>query len=207
VQQGFKIAIGGGAAALLAILVHGPLGMGGTFVAHLQVRAYMAPEEERNLAIAAVSRIAGVSAVRPETQAPPAQRVAAAVVRPPRGTLPCEDALDKAMAGRALTFRSGSAYLSPQSNRIIRDIADALRQCPGLRVEIGGHGDASGSAAINQSMSDERAKRVRDALVIRGVSPDALSVRGYGAARPVDAANAMNQANRRVTFSVGNGGT
>jgi OOP family OmpA-OmpF porin len=236
VQQGFKIAIGGGAAALLAILVHGPLGMGGKFVAHLQVRAYMAlaeagvlsdlrvkfpadplsrtallggtaPEEERNLAIAAVSRIAGVSAVRPETQAPPAQRVAAAVVRPPRGTLPCEDALDKAMAGRALTFRSGSAYLSPQSNRIIRDVADALRQCPGLRVEIGGHGDASGSAAINQSMSDERAKRVRDALVIRGVSPDALSVRGYGAARPVDAANAMNQANRRVTYSVGNGGT
>lgn len=172
-QRGLKIAVGGGAAALLAVIVHGPLGMGAQFVAGLQRQADA-----------------------PSADAPSARVSAIAT---------CQSAVDKAVAGRTLSFRSGSAYLSPQSNRIIRNVAGALKQCAGLRIEIGGHGNATGTAAINQAMSEERAKRVRDALVIRGVSPDVLSVKAYGASKPTNAANARDPANRRVVFSVSKG--
>lgn len=234
-HHGLKIAVGGGAAALLAVIAHGPLGMGAHFVAGLQRQADTAiaeagvlsdlrirfptsplsrtaiisgsaPEAERSLAIAAVSGIKGVHTVRFQGRSDTAERQAGASALAAGAIETCQSAIDQAVAGRTLSFRSGSAYLSPQSNRIIRDVAGVLRQCPGLQVEIGGHGNATGGAAINQSMSEERAKRVRDALVIRGVPPDVLSVKSYGASKPANAAEAKDPANRRVVFTVRNGG-
>jgi len=223
VQDRFKIAVGGGVAALLAIIAHGPLGMGAHFVAGLQHNADAAlaeaglsgvkvrfpssplsrtaiisgsaPGAEIRLAVAAVSGIKGVGAVL--TEAPPG------VAEPQRASADaCQSSLNKAVAGRALSFRSGSAYLSPRSNRIIHDVATVLKACPTLHVEVAGHGNASGSAAINKAMSEERAKRVRDALIASGVPADALSAKGYGSSDPIKASDALSPANRRVVFTV-----
>lgn len=234
-QDGFKIGIGASAAALLAVAAHGPLGMGAAFVATLQLQADTAiaeagilsdlriafptaplsrtavlsgdaPEAERSLAIAAISVVRGVGAIRAQKAAAPAVLAATETATRPGANPSCRAAIDDAVAGRTLNFRSGSAYLSPQSNRIIHEVAAALKLCEGMTLEIGGHGNATGSDAINRAMSEERAKRVRDALVIQGARPDALRVRAYGASAPIDAAGAMDAANRRVVFSVIEGG-
>ncbi len=118
----------------------------------------------------------------------------------------CQDGIDKAVAGRALLFRSGSAWLNPTSRRIIADVAATLKACPALMLEIGGHTDSRGSEAVNKAMSDERARRVRDELIAQGVSANAVTARGYGSAVPLQRNNPLAPANRRIAFTVTKGG-
>lgn len=116
----------------------------------------------------------------------------------------CQQGVDAALAGRAVQFRDGSAWLSPQSRRLLADVAAALGTCDAYRLEVGGHGNGVGLA--NRTMAEERARRVRAALIDAGVPAEAVVARGYGAARPLDAARPTDPANRRVSFSVVAGG-
>ena len=75
-------------------------------------------------------------------------------------------------------------------------------------AEVSGHTDAIGSDSYNQTLSENRANSVVDALVKRGVTTS-LSATGYGESRPV-APNELNgkdnpagrQLNRRVEIFV-----
>lgn len=117
----------------------------------------------------------------------------------------CQDGVDKAVAGRMLVFRSGSAWLNPQSRRIVADVAAALKGCPGMTVAVGGHSDGHGSETVNKAMSQERARRVRDALIEQGVPAGAVTARGYGSSVPLRPDNPLDPANRRIAFTVTKG--
>lgn len=114
----------------------------------------------------------------------------------------CQGKIDALLESRNITFRSGSAYLSGSSQKLLDDLAAVLKPCAGTNVEISGHTDASGSKAINQSISTERANRVRAALVERGIAETRLSAKGYGAAKPRIANNPSAAGNRRIDFSI-----
>ena len=82
-----------------------------------------------------------------------------------------------------VNFASGSATLSPQAERALAPVAQALAS-PALasfRFRIEGHTDTTGDPASNQALSERRAAAVRDYLVQRyGVSPNRLEVVGLG---------------------------
>lgn len=118
----------------------------------------------------------------------------------------CQSAVDGAIGGRTVSFRSGSAWLNPTSRAIVADVAAALRRCQGYALEVGGHTDGHGGEALNREMSRERADRVRDALVEQGIAASALSARGYGSSRPLRSGQPGDPANRRITFTVSGGG-
>jgi len=122
----------------------------------------------------------------------------------PLSAAACQQAIDTALGGEALRFQNGSAWLSPASQRLIARVAAALRTCGGQRLEVGGHGN--GDALANRAMAAERARRVRAALVEAGAPADAVTARGYGADRPLDAARPGDAANRRVSFTIMAGG-
>jgi outer membrane protein OmpA-like peptidoglycan-associated protein len=69
-----------------------------------------------------------------------------------------------------------------------------------------GHTDAKGSDAYNQTLSERRARAVKDWLVTRRAIPGAASVKGWGEQRPVAPNTKANgadhpegrQQNRRV---------
>ena len=79
-----------------------------------------------------------------------------------------------------------------------------------------GHTDAVGSEAMNQELSESRAKAVADVLVGSGVSPSRVVTRGAGELRPIaDNGTPDGRArNRRVdleikpddSFQAGSGG-
>lgn len=96
----------------------------------------------------------------------------------------------------ALAFAPGTAELPASAESELAEIAAFLKRHPGQQVVLRGHTDATGAAAANQQLSEERAAAVRDALVGLGVSAERLRIEGVGAAEPI-ADNASAEGRRR----------
>ncbi|MFJ3461314.1 OmpA family protein [Achromobacter spanius] len=103
-------------------------------------------------------------------------------------------------------FESGSARLAPASaSRVLEPVVQLLRANPGLRVQIVGHTDATGTPERNDALSLARAQAVRDELIaMSGAQLDQFEVAGRGAAQPsVDNATLSGRAqNRRVEITL-----
>ena len=175
-------------------------------------------DDIKQKALTAVSGVAGVSSARWKGDA----EIVAANAEPTGGegsegdgnanldpatkakVAKCQDGVDKSIAGKKLNFRSGSAYLSLESRKLIDEVAASLKPCSGLAIAVSGHTDDNGNAETNKDISEERAKRVRDALIERGISADLITATGYGSEKPLvkgtDAA--ADAQNRRINFNV-----
>jgi OmpA-OmpF porin, OOP family len=116
----------------------------------------------------------------------------------------CQGDINTVMTGKTVNFQSGSAYLAGDGNSLLDDVATALKPCAGNNVEIQGHTDLIGGAAINQTLSQSRADTVKAALVTRGIAAERLTAKGYGASQPLENARtaAANAKNRRTIFVI-----
>jgi outer membrane protein OmpA-like peptidoglycan-associated protein len=97
----------------------------------------------------------------------------------------------------------GSSELGSASYPALDEIVDVLEKNPSVKVEIEGHTDSTGSAALNQRLSEQRAQAVLEYLVRKGIDRKRLSAKGYGLTRPI-ASNATPQGrakNRRVELN------
>ena len=72
------------------------------------------------------------------------------------------------------------------------------------KIIIEGHADSTGNDQINIPLSELRASQVLDYLIRAGISPDRLSIVGYGSSQPLgDNRTSEGRAeNRRVDFTV-----
>ena len=84
-----------------------------------------------------------------------------------------------------LYFTRSTAALLPTSYPTLNALAHTLHQQPTLHLEIAGHTDNIGNAALNQRLSEQRAQVVRRYLVQQGVDSLRLTAVGYGGTRPV----------------------
>ena len=104
-----------------------------------------------------------------------------------------------------LLFDSNSATLQqPQSQEQLNNIVAILKAYPNAQVKIGGYTDNTGDPAANQTLSQNRAKNVMDAIAAGGVDPSRLQSQGYGDQYPVaDNATPEGRAqNRRIALLV-----
>jgi OmpA-OmpF porin, OOP family len=101
-----------------------------------------------------------------------------------------------------INFDIDKASIKPESMGTLNMILQMMKDNPDLKFEVGGHTDNSGSAAHNQTLSQQRADAVKDQLVKMGVDATKLSTKGYGDAKPISDNNTYDgQANnRRVEF-------
>ncbi len=76
------------------------------------------------------------------------------------------------------------ATLRPESKEALDDLAQMMRDNPGLKIEMASHTDRIGTEAYNLDLSNRRAKAVIDYLIDAGISPDRLQHQGYGKSRP-----------------------
>jgi outer membrane protein OmpA-like peptidoglycan-associated protein len=97
-------------------------------------------------------------------------------------------------------FDTGKAGLKPGAEAALARLATFLASHPDERVEIDGNTDNTGSAELNQQLSQARADAVRDALLQQGVADSRIVTRGLGESMPVatNATPAGRQQNRRV---------
>ena len=99
-----------------------------------------------------------------------------------------------------VSFDLNSAAIRPSMRSVLDPFVNQLRDDSNARVRIVGHTDSSGSEAVNDPLSVERARSVRDYLVTRGVTAAHVQTAGRGEREPV-ADNATEQgraSNRRV---------
>ena len=87
---------------------------------------------------------------------------------------------------------------------VLRQVARAMKDAPGVVVRIEGHTDDVGTRNRNLKLSQRRAEAVKDFLVKHGVMRARMISEGYGQTRPIapNTNRAGRAANRRVEFRI-----
>jgi outer membrane protein OmpA-like peptidoglycan-associated protein len=101
-------------------------------------------------------------------------------------------------------FDFNQATLKPGAKLRLAKVSGIILAYPDLKLEIDGFTDNKGTPQYNMTLSDRRAKAVRDFLVAQGVGADAVNTKGFGESNPVasNATAAGRQQNRRVELVV-----
>lgn len=103
-----------------------------------------------------------------------------------------------------VSFDVGRSAIKPNFDPILNQFGSTLVQHPETTISIIGHTDSTGSDAINNPLSIDRANSARDYLVSRGVARNRISTDGRGAREPVgDNATVQGRdKNRRIEIYV-----
>ena len=84
-----------------------------------------------------------------------------------------------------ITFETGKSDIQPESQEIVSQIAEMLKANPTLKISIEGHTDDAGNAISNKTLSEDRAKAVMNALILKGINKSLLSAKGWGQEKPI----------------------
>ena len=84
-----------------------------------------------------------------------------------------------------VSFDTGRSDIKSNFRPVLERFAGTLNENPGTSVTIIGHTDSTGSSAINQPLSVDRAAHTRDYLTMRGVSPSRIVIDGRGEREPI----------------------
>jgi outer membrane protein OmpA-like peptidoglycan-associated protein len=111
---------------------------------------------------------------------------------------------DKLELKEKLHFALNEARLEEASLPVLDEVAQALKDNPGFRVQVEGHADSSGPDAQNQVLSEQRAEAVLNYLASHGIAKDRLGSKGFSSSVPTDTntTTAGRENNRRVEFVV-----
>jgi outer membrane protein OmpA-like peptidoglycan-associated protein len=106
----------------------------------------------------------------------------------------------------SLKFDFDKADLKPENRELLSRIAGILLTSSDYTISVNGHTDDVGTDEYNQKLSERRAQVVRDYLVEAGVSPDIITVTGWGKSKPlVQGTSPKARAkNRRVELGIVN---
>lgn len=110
----------------------------------------------------------------------------------------------QAVVLRNVFFDTDSHVLKESSQPELQRLLRFLQDNPGLRVEISGHTDSTGSFEHNKRLSEQRALSVREFLTGRDIHEDRISARGYADTRPIDTNDTPEGRanNRRTEFEI-----
>lgn len=97
-----------------------------------------------------------------------------------------------------ISFDTGRADIKANLRPILDQFAQGLTGQPNTEIRIVGHTDSTGSDAINNPLSVNRAASARDYLVSRGVDSRRIQIDGRGSREPIadnntDAGRAKNR--------------
>jgi outer membrane protein OmpA-like peptidoglycan-associated protein len=113
-----------------------------------------------------------------------------------------------ALPGRPATFLlyflEGKDELTLDSERELERVFAELEARPYPEILVIGHTDAVGNAQFNDQLSRQRAQRVRDDLIQRGIAADRIGLAGRGKREPLvpTAEGVSEPKNRRVEINV-----
>lgn len=112
--------------------------------------------------------------------------------------------IGSSIALRNVFFDTGKSTLRSESNSELDRLVKLMKDVPGLKIELSGHTDNTGSATLNNELSQARAEAVVAYLTGKGIAASRMTAKGYGSSVPVASNNtaAGRQENRRTEFKI-----
>ena len=105
-----------------------------------------------------------------------------------------------------VNFQTAKWDILPESMPLLDIVGQVMTRWPDLRIEVGGHTDARGGNAYNQTLSQKRAESVLAYLKEKfpQLKPEQFTAKGYGESRPIAPNTTVDgmARNRRVEFVV-----
>ena len=116
----------------------------------------------------------------------------------------CVDRLNKIVNAQKIIFEPSSAEIPEASQQTIDQMAEVVKLCDHVTIEIGGHTDSQGREIMNQNLSQQRADAVKSALSARRILTRNLQSKGYGETIPIadNKTEEGREANRRIEFKL-----
>ena len=116
----------------------------------------------------------------------------------------CAQDVTDVLARKKIAFTPSSAEIDGSASAVMTALADVLKDCPGIKLEIAGHTDSQGSEGGNLALSQARAEAVLLALQGRQIDVSGMVAKGYGEAVPLadNATDTGREANRRIEFTL-----
>ena len=101
---------------------------------------------------------------------------------------------------RTIYFDYDSANIRQDSLLIVREHGKYLSSSPERLVRLEGHADERGTREYNLALGEERAKSVREVLLLEGAQEEQIEIVSFGEERPTveGTDDAALQLNRRV---------
>lgn len=103
-----------------------------------------------------------------------------------------------------ILFDVGKSELKSESKASLTKISDILKKYPKTDITVAGYTDNTGSASVNEKLSQKRAEAVQFFLIDNGVKSSRITAKGFGSENPVaDNSTAEGKAkNRRVELHI-----
>jgi outer membrane protein OmpA-like peptidoglycan-associated protein len=103
-----------------------------------------------------------------------------------------------------LNFETNKSKILESSFPSLNDLATYLNSNTNLKLALEGHTDNVGSETSNQTLSENRAKSVKDYLVSKGVAESRITHKGFGESKPIadNLTEEGKKQNRRVEFII-----
>ncbi len=112
---------------------------------------------------------------------------------------------EEAILLKDVLFYSTKAVLLPGSYPELNRLVKLMKNKPGMIIEIQGHTESTpGYESKLMLLSEQRAKAVKDYLVLKGIEKERISLKAFGGTKPV-ADNQTEEGrtkNRRVEFKI-----
>ena len=114
----------------------------------------------------------------------------------------CEAEIREILKIGKITFEPGSATIDAAALGTMDDIAEVLKRCGDIPLEIQGYTDSQGRESMNLSLSQSRAESVLNELRARRVLTSSFVAKGYGEENPIadNKTEEGREANRRIEF-------
>ena len=116
----------------------------------------------------------------------------------------CLKRFDDLLSGQYLYFTLDNQSINAEGEKLLSQIIEIAKDCPDVRIEIGGHTDSQGSDIYNGKLSKRRADVVANQLSQKGINMKRLIAIGFGKSTPIanNASEAGRAKNRRIEFKV-----
>ncbi len=100
----------------------------------------------------------------------------------------------------AVQFAQGSAVLSTEAKRVLKDVGELMKKNEDAILNIVGHTSSEGDDNTNQRLSEQRARAAVEYLISVGVDSSRLQYEGKGSSQLKDPNNPTSSVNRRTEF-------
>lgn len=104
-----------------------------------------------------------------------------------------------------ILFETNKSNIKPQSEKVLTELGNALKDNPQIKISITGHTDSDGNDANNQKLSEQRAESVKNYLAKNfAIETSRIVTLGKGETEPItdNKTEEGKKKNRRVEFKV-----